>query len=453
MIEEKDMREVVNIHVGQCGNQIGSAFWNLLLLEHEHTPDNDPALSSFFHFAPSSRNSKSQVMKARALLIDMECGPLQETMRSSIGSLFDETQYIMDVSGAGNNFAQGYYYYGPRYHEYFHDGVQKNLEKCESIQAFFLSHSLGGGTGSGVGTYVLSLIHDEFPKITRFSTCVLPSEENDVITSPYNILLSTKQLIQCADCVFPLNNSSLYSIYQAEHPESNSSNSSSTSAAAPTNAAEAKRSRSRGFDGINNIAARMLCNITASSRFHGEMNVDINEIYTNLIPFPKLHFLMTAMNIRYPQSKVLQGPPSAPPLPPTNNAASGKKSSKSSSSTTSTASTTTAAKLPPRIQDYSRNLLQRGFNDIMSPKGQLSGFSLNPSEKRAVTIASAFITRGPRVILSDFIHCVLMAQQSLTFPKWNENACKVSRYWRIIDPAHVRLRRSECAKQLHQVKK
>lgn len=40
-------------------------------------------------------------MKARALLIDMECGPLQETMRSSLGSLFDDTQFVMDVYGAG----------------------------------------------------------------------------------------------------------------------------------------------------------------------------------------------------------------------------------------------------------------------------------------------------------------------------------------------------------------
>lgn len=394
---KQKMREIVNIHVGQCGNQVGSAFWNLLLHEHENTPDNDPALSSFFHFAPSSRNSKNHVMKARALLIDMECGPLQETMRSSIGSLFDETQYIMDVSGAGNNFAQGHFYYGPRYHEYFHEGIQKNLEKCESIQAFFLSHSLGGGTGSGVGTYVLSLIHDEFPKITRFSTCVFPSEENDVITSPYNILLSMKQLIDCADCVFPLNNSSLYSIYQAEHPTPPGNN--PTEQQLPI---EAKRSRSRGFDGINQIAARMLCALTASSRFHGEMNVDMNEIYTNLIPFPKLHFLMTAMNLRYPTSKALPN-----------------------MTTTASSSSNGTGKPPARLQDYSRNLLQRGFGDIMSSKGQLSGHLLNPSDKQCITIASAFITRGPKVILSDFIHCVLLAQQGLRFPRWNENACKV----------------------------
>ena len=51
----------------------------------------------------------------RALLVDMECGPLTETMKSPLGSLLDETQFVMDVYGAGNNFAHGNREYGPKY--------------------------------------------------------------------------------------------------------------------------------------------------------------------------------------------------------------------------------------------------------------------------------------------------------------------------------------------------
>jgi tubulin epsilon len=392
------MREVVSVHVGQCGNAIGAAFWNLLLLEHEKTADNDPILSSFFY--QESHRSSQPILKARALLIDMECGPLQETMRSSIGSLFDETQYIMDVSGAGNNFAQGYYSYGPKYHDHFIEGIRKNVEKCESLQAFFLTHSLGGGTGSGVGSYVLHLLADEYSKITRFSTCVYPSEENDVITSPYNIMLSTKELIQSANCVFPMNNSSLFSFYQLEKPPASDPNSSSSSSSAvkitPT---KEKKSRSKGFEEINGIVARVLCNITSSSRFHGEMNVDLNEIYTNLVPFPKLHFLATALNVRYPISSQL-------------------------------------AQQKLRA-DYSRTALKRAFSDITGVRGQLSGIGIGltshhsyhqqggSGEKNITTLASAFLGRG-KIIFSDFISCVQHAQQSLTFPSWNQDACKVN---------------------------
>jgi tubulin epsilon len=199
------MREVVTVQVGQCGNQIGQQFWNLLLLEHENTPDTDSALSAFFRFAPDQNRSSNYVMKARALLIDMECGPLTETMKSPLGSLFDHTQYVMDVSGSGNNFAQGHFSYGPQYRSQFEEGLRINAEACDSLQTFLVTHSLGGGTGSGVGTYMLGLLDELYPKIYRFSTCVYPSaENNDVVTSPYNTMLATRELIEHADCVFPM---------------------------------------------------------------------------------------------------------------------------------------------------------------------------------------------------------------------------------------------------------
>lgn len=42
------------------------------------------------------------------------------------------------------------------------------------------------GTGSGIGTYVLRLLEEHYPKVYRFTTAVYPSNDDDVITSPYN---------------------------------------------------------------------------------------------------------------------------------------------------------------------------------------------------------------------------------------------------------------------------
>lgn len=372
------MRETVCIHVGQCGNQIGSVFWDMLLHEHERTPDTDFALSSFFYFAPAQKASNSHVMKARALLIDMECGVLQETMKGPLGSLFDNHHYIYDVSGAGNNFAQGYYQYGPMYREKILEGLRKNAEQCESLQTYLVTHSLGGGTGSGVGSYLLGLLDDEYPKVARFTSSVFPSEDNDVITSPYNTMLSTKELIQHADCVFPILNQALFAIYQAEKGKAASESSNQES----QNAVPTKKSRNRGFDDVNSIAARMLCHLTASSRFHGEMNIDMNEIYTNLVPFPQLHFLLTSMNIRYPKTRSTPG------------------------------------------NDVSHSAIQRAFNDLISHKGgHLTGITPTFVESN-ITLASAFIARGA-IPLSEFIHGVNGIQRSLKYPKWNQDACKV----------------------------
>lgn len=61
---------------------------------------------------------------------------------------------------------------------------------CDSIQSFFLIHSLGGGTGSGLGSRTLSILEDNFPEVFRFTASVFPSDNDDVVTSPYNSMFS-----------------------------------------------------------------------------------------------------------------------------------------------------------------------------------------------------------------------------------------------------------------------
>ena len=84
------------------------------------------------------------------------------------------------------------------------------MEQCESPQAFFVLHSMGGGTGSGLGSYIVSeVLRDEFPELCRFSMAVYPSADDDVITSPYNAVLATRCLTDAADCVLPIENHAL----------------------------------------------------------------------------------------------------------------------------------------------------------------------------------------------------------------------------------------------------
>jgi tubulin epsilon len=45
----------------------------------------------------------------------MEQGPVFESLKGPFGELFEMKQTITDVSGAGNNFAHGYYAYGDQY--------------------------------------------------------------------------------------------------------------------------------------------------------------------------------------------------------------------------------------------------------------------------------------------------------------------------------------------------
>ena len=59
-----------------------------------------------------------------------------------------------------------------------------------------------------------------------------------------------------------------------------------------------RSAKDRGFDAMNAVAGRVVSQLTCSSRFHGDLNVDLNEICTNLVPFPRLPFLTAALSPR-----------------------------------------------------------------------------------------------------------------------------------------------------------
>lgn len=80
----------------------------------------------------------------------------------------------------------------------------------ESIQwaafegtGFQVCHSLGGGTGSGMGTLLISKIREEYPDRMMLTFSVVPSPKvSDTVVEPYNATLSVHQLVENADeCV------------------------------------------------------------------------------------------------------------------------------------------------------------------------------------------------------------------------------------------------------------
>jgi tubulin gamma len=65
-----------------------------------------------------------------------------------------------------------------------------------------LLHSIAGGTGSGLGSYLLERMNDRFPKKLIQTYSVFPDmQTTDVVVNPYNSLLSMRRLTQDADSV------------------------------------------------------------------------------------------------------------------------------------------------------------------------------------------------------------------------------------------------------------
>lgn len=65
--------------------------------------------------------------------------------------------------GAGNNWAAGFEA-GEKHQEEVMDIIQREAEGSDSLEGFILSHSIAGGTGSGMGSHILEKLSDTYSK-------------------------------------------------------------------------------------------------------------------------------------------------------------------------------------------------------------------------------------------------------------------------------------------------
>jgi len=267
------MREIVHLQTGQCGNQIGYKFWEIVAEEHAIQPDGTYAGNSdlelnkinvYFNEGSAGR------YVPRSILLDLEPGVLDSVRAGSFGQLFHPDNFIFGQSGAGNNWATGHYTEGAELLDSIIDVVIKEAEGCDALQGFQLCHSLGGGTGSGLGTLLISKIREEYPDRIMETFSVFPSPKvSDVIVEPYNATLSIHQLVENTDSVQVIDNEALYDICFRTLKISN-----------PT------------YGDLNHLVSSAMSGVTCSLRFPGQLNSDLRKLATNLVPFPRLHFFM-----------------------------------------------------------------------------------------------------------------------------------------------------------------
>uniref|UniRef100_A0A2K5PRY8 Tubulin beta chain n=1 Tax=Cebus imitator TaxID=2715852 RepID=A0A2K5PRY8_CEBIM len=174
--------------------------------------------------------------------------------------LTDAFPFPSGQCGAGNNWAKGYYTEGAELMESVMDVVREEAESCDCLQGFQLTHSLGGGTGSGMGTLLMGKIREEYPDRIINTFSVLPSPKvSDTVVEPYNATLSVHQLIENADETFCIDNEALHNIC-----------SKTLKLTTPT------------YGDLNHLVSATMSGL----------NVDLQKLAMNMVPFPQLHFFM-----------------------------------------------------------------------------------------------------------------------------------------------------------------
>ena len=268
------MREVISLHVGQAGVQIGNACWELYCLEHGIKPDGlvpeelkqqharGHSFSTFFSETGAGK------FVPRAIIVDLEASVVDEIRTGKYRQLFHPEQLITGKEDAANNYARGHYTVGKDLVDEALDKIRKLADNCTSLQGFFIFRSFGGGTGSGFASLLMERLSVDYGKKSKLEFSIYPAPQvATAVVEPYNSILTTHTTLEHSDCAFMMDNEAIYDICRrnldVERPS---------------------------YANLNRLISQVVSSVTASLRFDGSLNVDLTEFQTNLVPYPRIHF-------------------------------------------------------------------------------------------------------------------------------------------------------------------
>ena len=175
---------------------------------------------------------------------------------------------ITGKEDAANNYARGHYTIGKEQIEVTVDKIRRMADHCTGLQGFLVFHSFGGGTGSGFASLLMERLSVEYGKKSKLAFSVYPAPQvSTAIVEPYNAILYTHTTLEHCDCAFLVDNQAIYDIARKN-----------LDITRPT------------YTNLNRLIAQIISSITASLRFDGALNVDLNEFQTNLVPYPRIHY-------------------------------------------------------------------------------------------------------------------------------------------------------------------
>jgi len=279
-------REVVSIHIGQAGIQTGAATWNLNRYENNLNRDGTLKTDEEGDFSYSFHKScdvlfherNNGTYSPRALFIDSEPKVINECVRtSSLKNLFIEEYNVNGKQDASNCFARGRFAVTKEIHQYVVTALRRNVEQCDALAGVQLTSSNCGGTGSGYGTSLLTAMSEIMPKVSKHHHLYVPSPHvSNGLLEPYNSILYFSQTKDLVNVNYIYDNESCYNLVCPVQQCSGVMTS---------------------YKDLNHLIAQVQSGMTCNLRWNHELEIDIGQIETNLVPFPNINKLTCGLAV------------------------------------------------------------------------------------------------------------------------------------------------------------
>ncbi|KAK4392381.1 Tubulin alpha-1 chain [Sesamum angolense] len=270
------MREIISIHIGQAGIQVGNACWSSIALNMEFSPTVTCLVTNLLvlQMILSTPSSAKPVLASMylalfflilnpLLLMKLELGHTDSSF--ILNNLF-LVRRMLQITLPEDTIQW------VKIFDLCLDRVRKLADNCTGLQGFLVFNAVGGGTGSGLGSLLLERLSVDYGKKSKLGFTIYPSPQvSTAVVEPYNSVLSTHSLLEHTDVVVLLDNEAIYDICRR-----------SLDIERPT------------YTNLNRLISQIISSLTTSLRFDGAINVDITEFQTNLVPYPRIHFMLSS---------------------------------------------------------------------------------------------------------------------------------------------------------------
>ena len=186
------MKDVLTIHVGSDGVNVGIAYWKQKCLEYGIGLDgildkkkcSDPnSIGTYFI------EHKQGKYKARAMFVDFGTNSIDE-LKDEMKEIFDELN-LFQFNSDCPLFPHSRYTEGAEKIDKVMEGFRTQIESSEKPEIVQIFYSSYDGVGSGFGPFLISKISQEIPDTKIIAINELPSPNfNTNTVEIYNSLLS-----------------------------------------------------------------------------------------------------------------------------------------------------------------------------------------------------------------------------------------------------------------------
>ena len=258
------MREILTLHLGQAGLNLGSTCWEVF--RQEIQGDTAPSDVSRMWLQLSD-----QQYCPRAVFVDSDRETADEVRCREVGRWMRPHQVVSEWGGEERNL-------GRRLADRTMEEIRRLSEECDSVGGAFIFHSISGSTGSHLSELLCPELTSQLHHLHSIN--IFPSgDKTESSLSPYTSCLSAHHLIEHTSLSYIVDNKALRGIARESLGEES-----------PENGC------------LNELVAQAISTLTTSLRFDGCLNTEMVEFVSNLIPYPRLHTCLLSHSPYYSSS-------------------------------------------------------------------------------------------------------------------------------------------------------